>query len=511
MKKKTRTQGKPIKKVLIANRGEIAIRIIRACKEMGIDTVAVFSEVDREALHVRYAKEAYCIGPPPSSESYLVIDKIIQTARDAGADAIHPGYGFLAENGDFAEQCEKKGVIFIGPPSKAIKAMGSKTTARQIMEKARVPIVPGTTTPLTSEKDVMKTAKKIGFPIMLKAAGGGGGKGIRIIRKAGEIKEAYRLASSEAKSAFGDDSLYVEKYIERPRHIEIQVLADHHGRVIHLGERECSIQRRHQKVIEECPSCIVDEDMRQEMGEVAKRAAAAAGYTNAGTVEFLVDPDRNFYFLEMNTRLQVEHPVTEMVTGIDIVKAQLRIAMGRPLAYRQEQIQMKGSAIECRIYAEDPDNNFLPSPGRIRWLIDPGGPGIRNETGVAEKGEVSIYYDPLISKLVAWGADRKEAIERMRRALKEYKIYGIKTTLPFHERVMRNPHFISGDFDTHFIDNVFSAENGTRERPLREIAIVTAAIAAYRETRSPRSSSGDEKIGSKWKLANRLMFLNSRL
>jgi len=511
MKKQKNHSTKPIRKVLIANRGEIAVRIIRACKEMAIDTVAIYSEIDREALHTRFAKEAYCIGPPPSDESYLAIEKIIDTARRAHADAIHPGYGFLAENAAFAKSCEEAGITFIGPPASAIEVMGNKTAARKMMEEAGVPIVPGTTKPLNSQDEVMKVAEKLGFPIMLKASGGGGGKGIRIVRSAGEIGEGYRLATSEAASAFGDPSLYIEKFIEKPRHIEIQILADSSGNVIHLGERECSIQRRHQKVIEECPSCIVDEKMRSSMGEVARKAAGAVGYTNAGTVEFLVDREKHFYFLEMNTRLQVEHPVTEMVTGIDIVKTQLKIAMGQPLQMRQADISMQGAAIECRIYAEDPDNNFLPSPGTISWMLDPGGPGIRNDTGITQGGEVSIYYDPLISKLVAWGNNRQEAIERMRRALKEYKIYGIKTTVPFHERVMKNEHFLEGDFDTNFIDTVFSAENGTRERPMREYALVAAAIAAYRERKSVGSSTKNGTFGSKWKFANRLRALNSKL
>ncbi len=397
------------KKVLIANRGEIAVRIIRACSEMDIPTVAIYSEADRNSLHVRCADEAYCVGPPPSAESYLVIDKILEVAEKTGTDAIHPGYGFLAENPEFAKLCKDHNITFIGPSAEAIEMMGHKTVARKTMQNAGVPVVPGTET--VDDDDVLAShAKEMSFPVMIKAAAGGGGKGMRIVREEKEIKEAIRAARSEAKSSFGDDAVFVEKYVEEPRHIEFQILADRHGNVIHLFERECSIQRRHQKVIEEAPSMALDDDLREQMGKAAVDAAKAAGYWSAGTVEFLVDREKNFYFLEMNTRLQVEHPVTEMITGIDIAKEMFKIAAGEKLSISQKDVKMNGWAMECRIYAEDPFNNFMPSPGKILTLRKPSGPGVRDDSGVFAGYEVPLQYDPMISKLCTWGATRTESM-----------------------------------------------------------------------------------------------------
>jgi acetyl-CoA carboxylase, biotin carboxylase subunit len=392
------------KKVLIANRGEIAVRIIRACRELGIGTVAVYSDADREALHVRMADEAYEIGPAPSRESYLVVEKILGVAKKSGAEAIHPGYGFLSERSHFAKACKEAGVTFIGPSPEAIDAMGDKVEARKRVIAANVPVVPGSPGTLDSEEAIVEGAKKIGFPVMLKAAAGGGGKGMRLVRSEDEIQAAARAARSEAKSSFGDDRVYVERFVDQPRHVEVQVLGDTHGNVVHVYERECSIQRRHQKVIEESPSPVTDPKMREEMGKVAVAAAKSVNYVGAGTVEFLVDSKRNFYFLEMNTRIQVEHPITEMVTGIDLVRTQIEIAAGGKLPFKQEDIKQRGWAVECRIYAEDPAKNFFPAPGKIWTLREPSGLGIRNDSGVYEGFEVSIHYDPMISKLVAWGA-----------------------------------------------------------------------------------------------------------
>lgn len=493
------------KKILIANRGEIAVRVIRACREMEIPTVAVYSEADRPSLHVRYADEAFCIGPPPSTESYLAMDKIIEVAKKTQAEAIHPGYGFLAENAAFAGLCEREGITFIGPSSKAMRVTGSKTSARTLAKEVGVPVVPGTTHDLTDE-EVAQTAAEMGYPILIKAAGGGGGKGMRIVASDEELTSAIRAARSEASSSFGDPAIYVEKYLQRPRHIEMQILGDKYGDVIYLGERECSIQRRHQKVIEESPSPIITPDLRRRMGEAAVALAKASGYNNAGTMEFLVDQDRSFYFLEVNARLQVEHPVTEMVTGIDLVKEQILIAAGGKLRYRQEDIKLRGAAIECRIYAEDPDNNFMPSPGKIWGLRSPGGPGVRDESGVYEGYEVPLYYDPLISKLVAWGRDREEALERMRRALREYVIQGIKTTIPFHRRVLEDPDFLKGDFDTTFIETRFAERAATGARRHQEVALIAAAIHAYlKEKRAevPRPQVTAPATGSPWKMAAR--------
>ena len=411
-------------KILIANRGEIAVRVMRACRELGIESVAVYSEPDRSALHVRQADHAYPIGPAAAAESYLRIDKLIAAALESRADAIHPGYGFLSERAAFAQACADAGVVFIGPSAHAIAAMGDKVEARRLMRKAGVPVVPGSDHALSSDGEVEKLASAIGFPVMLKAAGGGGGKGMRLVESPDQLKSALRAARSEARSAFGDDRVYVEKAIVRPRHIEVQVLGDTHGHVVHLYERECSVQRRHQKVIEESPSTALDEATRSEMGRVAVAAAKAVDYVGAGTVEFLVDQERRFHFLEMNTRIQVEHPITEAVTGVDLVKAQIEIAAGRALGFAQEDIVQRGWAIECRIYAEDPENGFLPAPGRIVVLRVPSGIGIRDDSGVYEGFEVSTFYDPMISKLIAWGSNREEAIGRMLRALAEYTVVG---------------------------------------------------------------------------------------
>ena len=477
--------ARSFRKILIANRGEIAVRIIRACREMGIGAVAVYSEADRLALHVRHADEAYLIGPPPSRDSYLRIDRMLEAARKAGADAIHPGYGFLAESAAFARASEEAGLAFIGPRSASIALMGEKTSARREAGAAGLPVVPGTLEPLLDDQALAQEADRIGFPVMVKAAAGGGGKGMRLVARPGELKEAAARARSEAKSAFGDDRVYLERALVRPRHVEIQVLADTHGNVVHLFERECSIQRRHQKIIEESPSPFLTPELRERMGSLAVALVRRVGYVNAGTLEFLVDQDRNPYFLEMNTRLQVEHPVTEMVTGEDLVKLQIRIAQGEKLPFRQEGLFQRGHAIECRVYAEDPDQGFLPSPGPILALRPPGGPGVRDDSGVYEGYEVPIHYDPLISKLVVYGYSRRDAILRMRRAVREYRVLGIKTTLPFLARVLHHPAFLSGEFDTSFVEQVFAETDGKRERPL-EVAVAAAALAAFRERRSAR-------------------------
>ena len=442
-----------IKKILIANRGEIAIRVMRSCREMGIKSVAVFSEADRTSLHVRYADEAYFIGPSPSSESYLVIDKIIDAAKKSGADAIHPGYGFLSENAEFTDRCKKEGIIFIGPSAYAINTMGDKITARQTMNKASVPVVPGTTEPITDFQDAVDTIKKIGLPVMIKASAGGGGKGMRMVDKEENILSALTAAKSEAQTSFSNDAVYIEKYINSPHHIEFQILCDNHGNGIHLFERECSVQRRHQKVVEETPSPIMTPKVREEMGKHAVAAAKAVNYSGAGTIEFIVDDDLNYYFLEMNTRLQVEHPITERVVGVDLVKEQIKIANNLPLDIKQEDLRQNGHAIEVRIYAEDPDNNFMPSPGVIKHITEPLGLGVRHDGYVYEGYEIPMYYDPMISKLIVWATTRDEAIDRMKRALYAYKITGIKTSIPFLHRIMDVPAFKEGKYNTHFIQD----------------------------------------------------------
>lgn len=441
-----------ISKVLIANRGEIAVRIMRTCREMGISTVAVFSDADRTSQHVRYADEAWHIGKAPSSESYLNIEKILETAKKSGADAIHPGYGFLSENARFAKRCLEEGIIFIGPSPEVIEQMGDKIKARETMIKAGISVVPGTEGSVETEEEALDAIKTIGLPVMIKASAGGGGKGMRLVHNENEVISAVRAARSEAKTAFGDDAVYIEKYISSPHHIEFQILGDMHGNAIHLFERECSVQRRHQKMIEETPSPLMTPALRTEMGEAAVEAAKAVNYTGAGTIEFLVDDNLNYYFLEMNTRLQVEHPITERVTGIDLVKQQIKIAEGHPLEHRQEELIQRGHSIECRIYAEDPDNNFMPSAGKIYKISEPLGLGVRTDGYVYEGYEIPIHYDPMISKLIVWGGNRDEAIRRMRRALYEYKITGVKTSIKFLERIMNTPDFIEGNYNTHFIE-----------------------------------------------------------
>jgi acetyl-CoA carboxylase biotin carboxylase subunit len=466
------------KRILIANRGEIAVRITRACRELDIETVAVYSEADRESLHVKYADHAYPIGPAPSAQSYISNDQIIGVAKKSRAEAIHPGYGFLAENAGFAQRCKDEGIVFIGPSPEVIDQMGDKVKARQIMKAAGVPVVPGSDGILNSEEEVLQTAEAIGYPFMLKAVAGGGGKGLRLVRAQREVRSAFRAVRSEAASSFGDPRLYVEKFIERPRHVEIQILADKYGRVIHLYDRECSIQRRHQKVLEESPAPGLDDRTRRRIGRIAIQGARAVGYVGAGTLEFLLDQEQNFYFLEMNTRLQVEHAVTERVVGIDLVKAQIEIAAGGYLPWRQRHIIQTGHAIECRIYAEDPENDFMPYPGRIEGLRLPEGMGLRNDCGVYEGAEVPIYYDPMIAKLITWGENRVEAILRMRRALREYQVRGIKTNIAFNQWILRHPRFMSGDFSTSFIDEEYRSTSKEEVYPHKEIALASAAIAA---------------------------------
>ncbi len=490
-------------KILVANRGEIACRVIRACREMKIATVAVYSDADKDAMHVRMADEAFHIGPPPSSESYLRWEKIIDVAKQCGAEAIHPGYGFLSENAEFVREVTKAGIAFIGPPPEAMEAMGGKMSARKIAIAAGVPVVPGTTEPLTSFEDARDTAAKFGYPVMLKASAGGGGKGMRLVMDESELKNALDASQSEALASFGDDAVYVEKAVVRPRHIEIQVFSDTHGNHVHLGERECSIQRRHQKVIEEAPSPINSEDLRAEMGACAVKVAKAVNYVGAGTVEFLVsDLDKSFYFLEMNTRLQVEHPVTELVTGIDLVREQIRVANGEELSFKQNDIVLKGHAIECRVYAEDPENNFLPSPGRITRLRLPHGPGVRDDGGVYEGAEVSIYYDPMISKFAVFGKDRVEAIDRMRRALMEYEIGGIKTTLPFFREIMEDEEFIAGKLDTGFIPRFNERKKSAEvDEVTRDMGMIASALAYSRTQKNV--SGGETSKPSKWVLSGR--------
>ena len=466
------------KKILIANRGEIAVRVIRACHEMGIAAVTVYSDVDRAALHVRKSDEAYPIGPALASESYLNIEKILDVAKRSGADAIHPGYGFLSENAKFARACADAGVKFIGPTAAAMDAMGSKTRARQAMEEVGVPTVPGTSRGLDSIEQAMEVAERIGYPVMLKAAAGGGGKGMRLVHAPADLKSALDGARSEAERAFGDGEVYIEKAIINPRHIEIQVLADEHSNTVYLGERECSLQRRHQKVVEEAPSPAVDSEMRRKMGEVAVRVAQAAGYTNAGTVEFLVDQQKNFYFLEMNTRLQVEHPVTELVTGLDLVHLQIRIANGEPLPITQKDVTIRGHAIECRIYAEDPDNNYFPSPGKITLLLLPSGPGIRRDSGMYEGWTVPMDYDPLLAKLIGYGTDREMAISRLNRALNEYFVGGIKTNISLFRRILNHPDFHAAKIDTGFLDRMLKQQKDPSANPQADAEATEVAVIA---------------------------------
>ena len=493
------------------------MRIIRACRDLQISPVAVYSEADTEALHVRIADEAVCIGPAASTQSYLNVAAIIAAARTTHAEAIHPGYGFLAENSEFARAVAASDITFIGPDAEAMEVMGSKTSARKAAISAGVEVVPGTVEALNSFAEASATAEKFGYPVMLKASAGGGGKGMRLVTTPAELRSAFDTAKSEASGAFGDSSLYLEKAIERPRHIEIQIFADSHGNVVHFGERECSIQRRHQKVVEECPSPINDYGLRARMGAAAVKIARAVNYTGAGTVEFLVaDATREFYFLEMNTRLQVEHPVTELVTGIDLVREQITVAAGEPLSFKQEDVRWHGHAIECRVYAEDPQNNFFPSPGRLTSIQTPAGPGIRDDSGVDTNSEVSIHYDPMISKLAAWGANRHEALDRLRRALDEYHVGGIKTTLPFFRQIVRDAEFIDGKLDTGFIERfqqrleralAANAESNTEQV---DMALIAAALHYAQQHRSSAQNHDDKEVQNRWKLSGRSASLNSR-
>ncbi len=493
-----------MKKILIANRGEIAIRVMRSAREMGIATVAVFSEADRNALHVRYADEAVCIGPAASSQSYLVMERIIEAARQTGADAIHPGYGFLSENAAFADLVKASGIIFIGPSGDSMRKMGSKLAAKATAEAHNIPLVPGTAKALESVEEGMRVAEKIGFPVLIKASAGGGGKGMRIVHAVAEFEEQMRLAVSEATSSFGDGAVFIERYVGSPRHIEIQILGDTHGNVVHLFERECSIQRRHQKVVEEAPSSVLTPQLRAEMGRCAVEVAKACNYVGAGTVEFLLDERLNFYFLEMNTRLQVEHPVTEYITGLDLVKEQIKVARGERLSFRQEDLKILGHAIEIRVYAEDPADNFLPDIGRLSTYRIPQGPGIRVDDAYEEGMDIPIYYDPMIAKLIAYGSDRSEAIERMKRAIEDYHITGVKTTLPFCHFVMRHEAFVSGKFDTHFVKNHYTPDMLHRAEPDEEMIAALLAVRSIRNNSIPRNStSGEQGKVSRWK-SNRL-------
>jgi acetyl-CoA carboxylase biotin carboxylase subunit len=496
-------------KIVIANRGEIALRILRACRELGIRSAAVFSEVDRKSLHVRLADEAYPIGPAPARESYLRIDKIIDVARRAGCDAIHPGYGFLAENAALPRACADAGITFIGPTAEAMDALGSKTAGRQLARRCDVPTVPGTNDPIEKPEEAYALAQSMGFPVLLKAVAGGGGKGMRLVSAASDFAPAYRDASSEANNALGDPRLYLEKYLVKPRHVEIQILADTHGRVVSLGERECSVQRRHQKVIEEAPSPIMTPDLRKKMGDAAVRLARAGRYTNAGTVEFLVDTNLDFYFLEVNTRLQVEHPVTEQVTGLDLVKLQIAIAAGHRLPFAWETITPRGNAMEVRIYAEDPDNNFFPSPGKIISRQAPSGPGIRLDDGVYEGWTVPNDYDPLLAKLIAWGNSREETIARLRRALEESTITGIRTNVALFRRLLTEPDFLRGEIHTKWLDELLSRPSkDAAEAPNSSVEAATIAAALWQAQRnSATASSAAQANGasesSRWKQQSR--------
>jgi len=502
------------RKVLVANRGEIALRVIRACQELGVKTVAVYSEADVRAPHVREADEAVLLGPPPSTESYLRGDKIIEAAKATGADAIHPGYGFLSEREWFARGVRDAGLVWIGPPAEAIAAMGSKTAARTLAVANGVPIVPGTTEPFENAQEAEKLAKKFGYPVLLKAAAGGGGKGMRVVTSPKDLASSLEAARREAKSAFGDDAVYLEKFVERPRHVEIQILADSHGTVLSLGERECSVQRRHQKMIEEAPSVAVSPELRKKMGETAVRAARAAGYVNAGTCEFLLAENGEFYFLEMNTRLQVEHPVTELVTGIDLVQWQLRIASGEKLPFRQEDIVPRGWAMECRITSEDASNNFLPSTGRIEHLHLPSGPGVRWDGGIESGSEVGLYYDPMLGKLIVWGADREQAVTRMRRALVDLIILGVETSRDFHIRMMDDAEFRRGDIEIQWLERNLASILERRPRvETAQVAAIAGALLAERDraTRRGTSTSGGASVArdqtaaaDSWKQAARL-------
>ncbi|MBN2198251.1 MAG: acetyl-CoA carboxylase biotin carboxylase subunit [Candidatus Aminicenantes bacterium] len=500
-----RTAGKVFDKILVANRGEIAVRIIRACRELGIRSVAVYSEADRAALHCRMADEAVPVGPAPSLESYLNMDRILEAARSTGSQAIHPGYGFLAENSDFCRRCEKEGVVFIGPNSAALELVGDKVRARQAMEKAGVPIIPGMKSAAADDETCVSQAETIGYPVMVKASAGGGGKGMRIVGSEDELRPALEAGRREAKAAFGDDSVYLEKCIEEPRHVEFQVLADNFGKTVHLFERECSIQRRHQKIIEESPSPALDPKLRARMGETARKVMMTAGYNNAGTVEFLLDRDKNFYFLEVNARLQVEHPVTEAVTGVDLVHQQILVASGRKLSLRQEELRQRGHAIECRIYAEDAANRFLPSPGRILFLREPSGPGVRHDCGIFSGWDVPIHYDPILAKLIVWAEDREAACRRMLAALDDYVLLGIRTPIAFLKDVVRHRVFRDGMATTGFIkEHMDGWVEGAKDGEKRRLALAAAAyLALDRKPATRPGAAGAREAYSPWKTIGR--------
>jgi acetyl-CoA carboxylase biotin carboxylase subunit len=493
------------RKILIANRGEIAVRILRACRELGIQTVAVYSDVDRASLHVRLAEQAFAIGPAPSRESYLSIDKLMDVAKKSGCDALHPGYGFLAENPALPRACADLGITFIGPSADAMEAMGSKTAGKQLARRVQVPTVPGTSDPIENPDEAQALARSMGYPILLKAIAGGGGKGMRVVPTDDAFPSSWRDATSEAMNAFGDARVFIEKYLLGPRHIEIQIFADAHGRCVSLGERECSVQRRHQKVVEEAPSPVVTPDLRRKMGEAAVRLARAGGYTNAGTVEFLVDADLNFYFLEVNTRLQVEHPVTEQVTGLDLVKLQIAIAANHRLPFAWETITPRGHAMEVRLYAEDPDNNFFPSPGKIISRHAPTGPGIRLDEGVYEGWTVPMEYDPLLSKLIAWGNSREETISRLRRALDEYSITGIRTNVSLFRRILSDPEFLRAEIHTKWLDELLARPHpAVPPRPgTEQAALIAAALWHSTESNSAVTGGGAPGAPSRWKMEGR--------
>jgi acetyl-CoA carboxylase biotin carboxylase subunit len=499
------------KKILVANRGEIAVRVIKACREMGIPTVAVYSDADRASLHVQIADEAIGIGPPPATESYLDMDRIIQAAQKTGAEAIHPGYGFLSENAAFAKRCEEEKIVFIGPNSDALDLVGDKVRSRQTLEKAGIPIIPGMKGIVKDPSAIKSEARKIGYPVMIKASAGGGGKGMRVVSEESALIPALEAGMREAKSAFGDESVYLEKYIQEPRHVEFQVLADNHGNVVHLFERECSIQRRHQKIVEETPSQALDDKLRARMGEIARKVMQISGYNNAGTVEFLLDKEKNFYFLEVNARLQVEHPVTELTTGTDLVHHQIRIAAGEKLPFKQEDLEQKGHAIECRIYAEDPHNNFLPSSGKILYFKEPQGPGIRHDCGIYSGWDVPIYYDPILAKLIVWAEDRESACQKMIKALDDYVILGVQTSIRFLKDLISHPSFRSGRTTTSFIQDHFENWAGDQDSDEKNrLALLAAAYdslvgsalrpgsaAAKKEVFSPWQSLGKWRLGGK--------------
>lgn len=488
-----------MKKILIANRGEIALRVMKSAREMGIQTVAIFSEADRESPHVLYADEAVCVGPPPSNQSYLLGDKIIEICQKLGVDGVHPGYGFLSENADFARKLRDAKITLIGPSPEAMDIMGDKISSKLAVKKYGTPLVPGIEDAISDISEAKKIAKEIGYPIIIKASAGGGGKGMRIVQKEEEFEEQMERAMSEARNAFGNDACFLEKYVTNPRHIEVQVLGDHHGNYVYVFERECSIQRRHQKVVEEAPSCILTPEIRQKIGEAAINAAKSCNYTNAGTVEFIVDDKLNFYFLEMNTRLQVEHPVSEMISGLDLVKEQIKIARGEKLAFKQEDLKINGHALELRVYAEDPQNNFLPDIGKLEVYQKPEGLGIRVDDGFREGMDIPIYYDPMIAKLVVHGTDRTDAINKMKRAIADYKIRGVKTTLDFGLFVLNHPNFISGDFDTGFVDKYYKPEYLNRELEPDQIEVLEKFFSTFQTQTHDEKPSVSSQFTSNWK------------